>query len=181
MSNLYILKFYDVYEKKEILKKYILHFAFKDAFGIEINDDSKFYSNKVYMNKYYNLSYTDSYVACVLSDKNCSVDIEMKKNEFGFLEKYVFSNSDRQCLYKHFFSPLKIWCLKEAFVKYIGCGLLWDFRNIDFNDILNKKPFIIDDSDYILVSIYEDKIKKIIFVDFNKIIEEEEMYERKKC
>lgn len=76
---------------------------------------------------YFNISHSDDYIICGVSDINIGVDIEkMQDIDFGFAcdvfsddEMRRFSSESVENKKKLFFS---IWTLKESYVKWLGSG-----------------------------------------------------------
>lgn len=105
------------------------------ALDIRIDD-----SGKPYVwgqaNTFFNISHSGEYVACIVSDFPCGIDIEhateggidIAKRFFNKIEcEYIFEGpkevqSERFC---------EIWTAKEAYAKYTGTGLRTGFINFE--------------------------------------------------
>ena len=94
---------------------------------------------KNYSNVFFNLSHSEEYVACAVSDSPVGVDIEhiqdidlnVAKNYFyGSEYQYILNKRDKK---KAFF---KLWVLKESYMKMTGLGfrLPLDEFCIEIND-----------------------------------------------
>lgn len=81
---------------------------------------------KGYKNLYFNLSHSNMYAACVISDKPVGIDIQHMKEFDGKLTERFFT-LDEQEFYKNAHSKktafYEIWTKKEAFLKCLGIGL----------------------------------------------------------
>lgn len=76
----------------------------------------------------FNVSHSGEYVACIVSDKPCGIDIEkidrwdlsMAKRFFTENEyRYIVNGTDEQKVVRFY----EIWTAKEAYAKFIGRGL----------------------------------------------------------
>lgn len=80
---------------------------------------------------YLSISHSGDYVLCMADNKSCGIDIEFIKCdnnnidiaksffnplEYEFLKSITDSYEQTECFFK-------IWTLKEAYLKYLGCGL----------------------------------------------------------
>lgn len=80
---------------------------------------------KNYSDVHFNLSHSERYVACIISDSPVGVDIEYihdidlnlaKHYFFGLEYEYILNNNDKK---KAFF---ELWVLKESYMKMTGLG-----------------------------------------------------------
>lgn len=138
--------------KLHTLGRLILYHGLKSDFNL--NDEeiliktNKF--GKPYVKNqriYFNISYSHDLVICCISKSQIGVDIEKVQNIDKKFIKYISNKSDLWIqnrsqfqLDNYFF---KDWCLKESFVKYIGMGLSYDIRKLDFA-INDKVTLFID-------------------------------------
>ena len=94
---------------------------------------------KNYSNVHFNLSHSEGYVACAVSDSPVGVDIEYvtdidlnlaKQFFYGTEYEYILNNNDQR---KAFF---ELWVLKESYMKMTGLGfrLALDEFCIEIND-----------------------------------------------
>jgi phosphopantetheinyl transferase len=95
------------------------------------NDDvKKTSSGKLVSPKgFFNISHCKNYVVFVISDNECGIDIEEKREVKESLINYAFSESDKELIKKpeDFFL---MWTLKEAIAKAEGSGLSGEIKNI---------------------------------------------------
>ena len=83
---------------------------------------------------HFSLSHSGDYVACIISDKPCGIDIEKhnEKRDYEKISKRVCTENELTFISDadDFYS---IWTLKESVMKAVGLGLALDMRNIDFS------------------------------------------------
>ena len=88
---------------------------------------------------YFNLAHAENMVICAVSDSEVGCDVEKKNcdglviakrffalNEYKYLKQLEEDTTDREFL--------RIWTLKEAFVKMLGDGLSFPIEQISFVD-----------------------------------------------
>ncbi len=81
---------------------------------------------------HFNISHSKNAVACVLSDFPVGVDVEVIKHIRSNVMNKCFSTSERAYVK----SPrdfYRIWTLKEAYVKCLGCGISRRLSDISFD------------------------------------------------
>jgi phosphopantetheinyl transferase len=78
---------------------------------------------------FFNISHCKNYVVFVISDNECGIDIEEKREVKESLINYAFSESDKELIKKpeDFFL---MWTLKEAIAKAEGSGFSGEIKNI---------------------------------------------------
>lgn len=146
-------------------------------YRLETGDDKKYeelfrgtYGKPRLANRvYFNISHSEHYWAIAFSSDECGLDIEeprwinenMKSrilaNNEGALEKDILNN----------------WVLKEAYVKYLGVGLYFDFRNIDAGSILKSESVInLSTKDYYCFLVSKIPVRaKVIWLDEKDLFE----------
>lgn len=85
---------------------------------------------------YFNVSHSGEYVACIISDKPCGIDIEMmEKDNLDIAERFFAKNEyeyiaggPKEQIESRFY---EIWTAKEAYSKYEGKGLGIDFKSFE--------------------------------------------------
>lgn len=85
---------------------------------------------------FFSLSHSGDYVACVISDKPCGIDIEQHKNKpyHKLIPKIC---TEKEALEIHSIEDFyHFWTTKESLSKAIGLGLSLDFRQIEITDRL---------------------------------------------
>lgn len=94
---------------------------------------------------FFNLSHSGNYAVCVISDKDCGIDIEDDRNMKLSVAKRFFSereylwitdaNDDSEQKSRFF----RIWTLKEAYAKVTGNGIANEIANVEYiADSLNN-------------------------------------------
>ncbi len=102
-------------------------------------------SGKPYFPKYpelhFNYSHSKRTVACILSKQAAGIDLEQirkyhEKTAERFCSKaewnWLQGQSDRDQAW------IRLWTIKEAWVKYEGMGIRMELQNLDFSDILKQ-------------------------------------------
>lgn len=149
--------------------------------------DTDIYSKpylKNYPDVYFNLSHSEKFVACAVSDSPIGVDIEyihdidlsVAKNYFyGSEYEYILNNNNKK---KAFF---ELWVLKESYMKMTGLGfrLALDEFCIEISDeinlIHNNKNtgkfglWNICDGDYMLGACSKNKVNRPVLVSLQDL------------
>jgi len=84
---------------------------------------------------HFNLSHCDCAVACVLDDSPVGIDVQHSAPSFSRIRSDFLT--ERELLLTDV-SPeegVRFWTLKEAYGKYHGTGLCYDYAHTDFSDI----------------------------------------------
>ena len=180
-TNIFLLKVNG--NNLRIKRLFFLKKILYDYYDINIHIYDIFYNyyGKPFLKEiYFNISYTKEYIILAVGNCCVGVDIEQKRkvsdniihkimdyNEYNF-----YKNDDNYIL--------KTWVYKEAYVKYIGTGIIMDFNKIKLSEIRNRNHVAISDGDFYLVVFSDEIISKKI----NKFNEEnmwwyDELYFRK--
>jgi len=135
------------------------------------NSSLKFYYNKYgkpYIknqeNFHYNVSRTEGAICCYISNMgSVGIDIETINqdifsnnvaNTFFTENERAYINSNKNNINERF---LKVWTMKEAYLKYLGKGLFYSLKEFDvFNKCIYTKIKTIKFKKYI-ISLSEDK------------------------
>lgn len=122
-----------------LISELLLYYALIKDYGFSLeelifeeNEYGKPYLLKS-QNVHFNLSHSNEWAACYISDSPVGVDIEqiddIDKNLFDGIthanERAMMSNNK-----ENFFS---FWCLKESYTKFIGKGLYFDIKQLSFD------------------------------------------------
>lgn len=92
---------------------------------------------------YFNIAHADNMVICAVSDSEVGCDVENKNCDGLQIAERFFAHNEyeylkcvgKECVSKEF---LRIWTLKEAFVKSLGDGLQFPFDKVSFVDENNR-------------------------------------------
>lgn len=127
-----------IYQNKRCNAKYselFKCFCVKAATGHEIDDiafkTGDYGKPLLYRpyNKHLNISHTDGFSVCIVSDMNVGIDIEkvepidltIAKNYFAQAEyQYIMKDNNEQAQLNRFF---EVWTLKECYIKMLGTGI----------------------------------------------------------
>lgn len=103
------------------------------------------YATKTLTKPFFNLSHTDDFVACALSEQEIGVDVQRKIDwspelahhictafELRLFEKSSWSDEDKSL------QLTQLWTLKESYLKAIGTGLAEEPGKLDFSAFLSK-------------------------------------------
>ncbi|MHB0896055.1 MAG: 4'-phosphopantetheinyl transferase family protein [Spirochaetales bacterium] len=118
-----------------------------DGYGLRIerNEYGKPFL-KDYVNVYFNISHTKEAIVCALADHSIGVDIEkirpidLRVVEHFFAKKekdYIFSNSTNVD-----FRFTEIWTKKEAYLKWLGVGIIIPFKKFNVLELLENGAII---------------------------------------
>lgn len=120
--------------------QYLLRYAIKEEYGIPVLPAiEKGTYGKPYFpsasNIHFNISHAGYMVVCAVAQAEVGVDIEaVRKIREGMVER-VLTKTERGWLEKREdkeSSFIRLWNLKESYVKMTGEGLSKDFREIEF-------------------------------------------------
>ena len=137
-------------------------------------------------NIHFNISHSGDWVACIVSDYDCGIDIEcIKDTDLKIAERFfheeecaaLFNKNDKL---NYFF---ELWTLKESYVKYKGKGLhipLGSFSIIEKNEKYEVHPETENlvftqydcEEEYKIAACTLDKIEQIKRISVDDIAEE---------
>ena len=84
---------------------------------------------------HFNLSHSGDFVACAVYDSPVGIDIEALRDISPTALKRICTAQEQAyiCADNSFDSArfLQVWTAKEAYLKYLGCGLRGDMRKIE--------------------------------------------------
>lgn len=89
---------------------------------------------------HFNYSHCRTGILCGIDHHRIGVDIENVREYRGNVAQRVCHPEERLLLEESDGKAetfIKLWVLKEAYVKYTGCGLSKDFREMDFSKIVH--------------------------------------------
>lgn len=89
----------------------------------------------------FSLSHSGDYVACIISDKKCGIDIEKHSNrDYSKIAKRICTEKEltKVCDEKAFYT---LWTLKESVLKAVGLGLALDMRKVELCHDTNKEEY----------------------------------------
>lgn len=131
-------------EQEHKIGRALLHHALQNEYGIsqEISiapGGKPFFQNR--KDLFFNISHTEGMVVCVLDNAEVGIDVEkISSNDeptealmrkICTTQEVEFINAAKvRCLEKRAF--FQLWTLKESFVKAIGEGLSYPFKDISF-------------------------------------------------
>ncbi len=115
---------------------------------------------------FFNISHSDNKIICGISNSVIGVDIEHLDREINFkaLSKRFFSKKEQDYV-NDSFDFLKIWTLKESYLKAVGTGISGGLQNfsvpLDENNkmIQNKEEWYFDNIKYdnYIISVCQNK------------------------
>ena len=113
----------------------------------------------------FNLSHCDGLAACLLSEYECGVDAEAKRDVRHKVAKRVFSPEEQKMLAgaddpNWLFT--RLWTLKEAYVKAIGIGIGYPMRTVNFSIEDEKIWSNRDDADFYQICLEQHVISVCI-------------------
>lgn len=140
--------------RKYLLKK-IFNIPFENQEIVKNEQGKPFLKN--YQDIYFNVSHSQHYVACAISNREIGIDIQSIIPYNPKIANYIFSNNELAILQSstnkdNYFTTL--WTQKESAVKLIGCGMAFHHKQ-DFSNIQTKT---ISFKNYIIsYSVYKNK------------------------
>lgn len=148
MTKLYLLKKENAVSYSELFTRKVLG-KWLDVDGsrlfICIDEFGKPYLRD-YPNLHYNLSHKKGAIVCAVSDKPVGVDIESVKKFDKRIAERFFTQNELAYIFAYKRNQDKrfaeIWTRKEAYVKWIGKGLMIPFKSFDVFNLDNKNVFI---------------------------------------
>lgn len=101
----------------------------------------------------FSLSHSGDYVACIVSDNLCGIDIERhsRKRKYESIAKRICTESELK-LIKNEQEFYNIWTLKESVLKAVGLGFALDMRKFELTPLEGKEGFyctVVDDITYV--------------------------------
>ncbi|MGO1421607.1 MAG: 4'-phosphopantetheinyl transferase family protein [Staphylococcus equorum] len=82
---------------------------------------------------HFNLSHSNEWVTCYISNSSVGVDIEQIED----IDKKLFSDithaNERATMSNNKENFFSLWCLKESYTKFVGKGLYLDIKKLSFN------------------------------------------------
>ncbi len=99
-----------------------------EMYGINTYELSYTEKGKPYIDNlkyHFNISHSNEYVVCAVSDKEVGIDIEMVKDKITNIKPKITDEEmdDPDSL-------TELWTLKESFIKYLGIGITMDLKKI---------------------------------------------------
>ena len=142
-----ILVMYKIYIEEDTTSELLLVHALKDYANIDQYDIDYNKYGKPYLkninNIYFNISNTSNINVCVVSDQEIGVDIESPKYVSGIFN-LVFTNKEKELVRMSNNKELdfiKIWTMKESYVKLLGVGISFGLKNVDTTKLTDKIDF----------------------------------------
>lgn len=100
---------------------------------------------------YFSVSHDRNLIVIVVSDKCIGVDLQFLTYDEKVLKK-AYTEKEIEILKQsnnRLYDFTKMWTMKEAYVKFLGKGLTYDFKRIETPNIINEYEFI-ENNDYII-------------------------------
>lgn len=83
----------------------------------------------------FNLSHCDCAVACVLDTAPVGIEVQHHADDLCRIKTDILTEQEIGNAGNTVYEITRFWTLKEAYGKYSGCGLCYDYRHTDFSDI----------------------------------------------
>lgn len=132
---------------RSLYSELLIRYALKEKFNLAV-EDIKFIKNRFskplllgYENIHFNLSHCGHWIVCAVSDSPIGIDIEkIESGDNRFIEEVLhykeieyltrFEGNEKNTKY------YTLWCLKEAYGKYMGVGLNYEYQKNSFEESL---------------------------------------------
>ncbi|MGX9808914.1 4'-phosphopantetheinyl transferase family protein (plasmid) [Exiguobacterium acetylicum] len=130
---------------RSLYSELLIRYALKEKFNLAV-EDIKFIKNRFskplllgYENIHFNLSHCGHWIVCAVSDSPIGIDIEkIESGDNRFIEEVLhykeieyltrFEGNEKNTKY------YTLWCLKEAYGKYMGVGLNYEYQKNLFEE-----------------------------------------------
>lgn len=130
---------------RSLYSELLIRYALKEKFNLAV-EDIKFIKNRFskplllgYENIHFNLSHCGHWIVCAVSDSPIGIDIEkIESGDSRFIEEVLhykeieyltrFEANEKNTKY------YTLWCLKEAYGKYMGVGLNYEYQKNLFEE-----------------------------------------------
>lgn len=137
---------------------------------LKINfDKEKIYYKKrnkpYYKDFYFNISNSKNFIALVIGKSEVGIDIEENRKILPGVKERIYSKEDDENI-----NIFELWTLKEAYSKFLGIGLLLDFKNISIAKIKEKvNVYNLSNNNYYLHVLGKEQLEIIEEIDYGKI------------
>ena len=151
MKNLNIIKRLNEKENSKRLIESTLNIKYEDLSFNEFN--------KPFLNDdiHFNVSHSKGYIGIAIYSSSIGFDLEVERKVNNNLINKIYNEVDLKVNQKD--NILKVFTIKEAYLKALGIGLKYDFKNI----IIDYDKFIVKYKDYETMYFKTYKINDIIF------------------
>lgn len=132
-----------------------------DTIVFDVNEYGKPYVANV-PNIYFNLSHSGKWVACIVSDNQCGIDIEKIADVDMRIVERFFSMSECNAIKKINSSELRqkffeYWTIKESYIKFIGKGLSIPLNSFEVYEEANRY----------IIKTYDETTCNVEVIDFD--------------
>lgn len=157
---------------KRNYKYFILKKVLRKFYNIEINvqDIKRNIYGKPVLNKInFNLSDTLGYISIIIGNDEVGIDIERIRKVNPIMIEKILDTKEQVSKTNNYL--LKHWVGKEAYVKYIGVGIMGDFNKLNLKQLQKHNNYLMKVTNVYIVCAYaREKIsKKIVYLDDNDI------------
>ena len=115
---------------------------------------------------FFNISYSDDLMICLVSSTEVGVDIEKKRKYNKNIVKKIFSQCEQEKMDIDKF--LEYWTIKESYLKYKGIGIIDELYKVEIENegeykIKNDTPYVCVRrfKDYVIAICSEDRISAL--------------------
>ncbi|WP_242833507.1 4'-phosphopantetheinyl transferase family protein [Desulfosporosinus youngiae] len=148
MTKLYFLKKENAATYSELFARNVLGKWLEvdgSSLSISINEFGKPYLRD-YPNIHYNISHKKGAIVCAVSDEPVGVDIERITNFNKRIAERFFTQNEQTYIFADKRNQdqrfAKVWTRKEAYVKWIGKGMMIPFTSFDVLQLDHNNVFI---------------------------------------
>lgn len=97
------------------------------SFSFALNSFGKIYLNEISV--YISLTHSKGYFAFAISNEEIGLDIEKIRNN---INERIIERISKEKIKKD--EIIKIWTIKESYLKYLGIGITTDLKNVVFDE-----------------------------------------------
>ena len=180
MLILYLLKMQNAIEISDKFARYALG-KYLNINGNELVISKNQYGKPYlvnYPNVYFSISHTKGAIACAVSDNPVGVDIERIRKMDLRVSRYFFSQHEKDYIFASSEKAnqrfTEVWTKKEAYLKFLGCGIKIPAEKFNVFEKINNEHIRIHteyNHDYIIsiCNISNETPDEIVMIDSNSI------------
>lgn len=140
----------DFDKSKCFIAHLIVYLYYKGNVSYEYNYNNKMLN--VNSKDYFNISYSGDYVVIVFNEHEVGIDIE-KINQISKSELEHYASFSERKIFTNKLEYTKLWCLKESYLKYLGCGITKNLKDIEFEK--NGQKYICKNDRELYIDVFQ--------------------------
>lgn len=136
--------------KKESLLAWYIVSAVSKKYSLSCDDVAFSKTNKPYFinsQLHFNITHSNGFVSCAFSKEDVGIDAEEIKSVKDSVMRYVLCENEMSkinLLENKNDAFIKIWTLKESYLKHSGKGIASGLKEVDFSPFICENEFVFD-------------------------------------